>query len=290
MLSSQTGQGAVPVAARETTFTGFRRLPTELRLMIWEEFVRTPRIIYIGSPSDPFEVDGRFAIEINGIVREQACPLLRVSRESRHVAMKASLLLFSIQYPPLCRLSKTWATRGFGIRNCDVVVFDSDGSPFYKMAAEGETDKIANIIINVNVCCLNSATPLGGCVAGGFNLTQILGNEQCLKNMYCLIRDTRAWARRRHFELDDLRDFAPSQFPLYEQRLTAWPGRFREFPESLRSERHDLPDFWKTICALLNVGMEERKSGMMEMGLVTLVGKRFRGMNVIPLIQRAVIN
>ncbi|KAI1750733.1 hypothetical protein F4782DRAFT_508706, partial [Xylaria castorea] len=101
-LNTQTEQGAVPVAPGETTFIGFGRLLTELRLMIWEEFVRTLRIIYIDMIGDVFGVNRRLAIEFGGLVREQICPPLRHLSET-HMAT---------------------ITRNFGFRSCNFLPFD----------------------------------------------------------------------------------------------------------------------------------------------------------------------
>ncbi|KAI0858431.1 hypothetical protein F4860DRAFT_516816 [Xylaria cubensis] len=212
-MSSQPEQGAVPVTLGETTFTGFSRLPTELRLMIWEEFIRIPRIIRI-CYFEVVEIDRRFSIEIDGRPREQACPLLRVNRESRHVALGEPLLLFSLIS---ITLAERWESRHFGIRSCDVLLFDIPPCCMIGLRAEGDTDKIANIILTItgDINFPGAEVCWDSMIWEGVALIQELGNVQCLEKMYCLIRDV--WTKPKKpqlplLELNDLRDFDPSQF------------------------------------------------------------------------------
>ncbi|KAI0544736.1 hypothetical protein F4679DRAFT_563636 [Xylaria curta] len=255
-MSSQPEQGAVPVALGETTFTVFNCLPTELRNMIWEEFVRTPRIIVIGDLScvDARDVEARGpppSIEIDGRPREQTCPLLRVSRESRRVALREPLLLFSLQYP--MQYSMLFGIRHFGIRRHDVLYFEA--APLYRMMAEGDTDKITNIILNTDTRLLyksghrqqHAELEWDWVIQCALILIRELRNEQCLKNMYCLIRDSYRqhwwWMEETFLELNDLREIDPDQFlksepnldwyQRCEGHLKWWLHQFREVPENL---------------------------------------------------------
>ncbi|KAI1735622.1 hypothetical protein F4680DRAFT_434597 [Xylaria scruposa] len=256
-MSSQPEQGALPVVLGETTFTVFNRLPTELRLMIWEEFVRTPRIICIGEMGwvEVMVVDRRFSIEIDGRTREQTCPLLRVNRESRCVALREPLLLFSLQYPlntdPFTRRStqndRGTGVRHFGIRSCDVLFIHGDFNyALYEMTVEGDTDKIANVIFNIDAKPILRSFDLtftdppewDWVISLGLRLLRTFRNEQYLKNMYCLMRnedreDSKEERKLPPLELNDLRDLVPSQFRLFERQFAWWLRRFHELPKSL---------------------------------------------------------
>ncbi|KAI0449442.1 hypothetical protein F5B21DRAFT_48680 [Xylaria acuta] len=216
-----------------TTFTNFGTLPTELRLMIWEEFARTPRIIRIDQTGkyDKQHREGQFAIEIDGLVREQACPLLGVCRESRSVAMK-SMLLFTIGSRDRIR-ALYMDDRHFAIRSCDIVFFSGSSMGFQDIEPQGETNKIANIMLGAVICEIHGGTDSSESIwanwlAFGYSalrLTQHLGNRQHLERIYGLVHENNNPGEVKPFEMDQLRGFVPSQPPEYRRGLADWLKR-----------------------------------------------------------------
>ncbi|KAI8944555.1 hypothetical protein F4801DRAFT_205309 [Xylaria longipes] len=214
-----------------TTFTVFSNLPTELRLMIWEEFVRTPRIIRIDQTGkyDKKHREGQFTIEINGLVREQACPLLGTCRESRSVTVK-SILLFTIGSTDPT-ISPYIEVRHFAITSCDIAFFSGSTTGFYNIDAQGETNKIANIMLGESVRAIygntdSSESIWANWLSFGYSalrLSQKLGNRQYLENIYGLVHrtniDTGAVER---FEMDELCGFVPSLPPEYRRGVADW--------------------------------------------------------------------
>ncbi|TRX99088.1 hypothetical protein FHL15_000430 [Xylaria flabelliformis] len=82
------------------------------------------------------------------------------------------------------------------------------------------------------------------------NLTSKLSNREYLKNLYCLKRSPAAKGKTK-FELDDLRELAPAQFPEYEKDLERWLEEFCIFPGNLwawNSEHMALKEVWKNVA------------------------------------------
>ncbi|TRX88985.1 hypothetical protein FHL15_010107 [Xylaria flabelliformis] len=258
MMSSQPGKGAVPVALGETTLTGFSRLPAELRIMIWKEFVRIPRIICIGwfDGVRVMGVDRRFSIEIDGRTREQTCPLLRVNRESRRVALGEPLLLFSLKRLNILGIGiEKRNIRHFGIRSWDALYFEDPETFLQHLAGEGDSDKIANIILSYSNDIHRSGAKScwDSMIWEGVVLARHLRNVQCLEKIYCLIRDV--WTRPKKpqlppSELNDLRDFDPSQFLPAGEWLSNYRKFHQELPESLYAW-HSYPERREQILAVL---------------------------------------
>ncbi|KAI0465942.1 hypothetical protein F4859DRAFT_519572 [Xylaria cf. heliscus] len=217
-------------AVPSTTFPVFGNLPPELRLMIWEEFVRTPRVIRIDQTGkhDKKHQEGQFAIKINGLVREQACPLLGVCRESRSVVMK-SLLLFTIgSKDPVMALYRK--DRHFAISRSDVVFFSGSRVGFNDIKAQGDTHKIANIMLGATVHIIlgtmnTSESIWANWLAFGYSglrLTQRLNNRECLEKIYGLVHQSNNSGAVGPFDMDELCGFIPSQPPQFKRGLADW--------------------------------------------------------------------
>ncbi|KAI0407419.1 hypothetical protein F4802DRAFT_20915 [Xylaria palmicola] len=120
--------------AGATTFTVFNNFPSEIRAMIWEEYTHTPRVIRIFlKNTNNIKPDRSFKIKIDGAVREQACALLAVCRESRYYAMKDTILFHlnsrsDMDSSPLVlgQPNETSSLRGFAgfaVRSWDILLF-----------------------------------------------------------------------------------------------------------------------------------------------------------------------
>ncbi|KAI0204469.1 hypothetical protein F4808DRAFT_474981 [Astrocystis sublimbata] len=234
---------AAPIATGATAFSHFASLPLELRLMIWEEFVRTPRVIYFiidSAPSQPspgyqpspgFQPDPRFTIRVNGTKYEQACPLLRVNRESRHTAMK-NTLFFSIGIRDYNhRTGRFSDIRHFVFRRCDAVYFDyrdleAIGAQTAKMRY-GDTDKITNIIIGARPEVV-MATNTMGFIVDLLHILQLLKNIQSLESIRFLIL---RHSQHPSFELDDLLELSPKDCPKHRWYLERWQVSLRSLHE-----------------------------------------------------------
>ncbi|KAI1751611.1 hypothetical protein F4782DRAFT_180591 [Xylaria castorea] len=218
-----------------TTFTGFNKLPTELRLMIWEEFARTPRVIRIdlNGTWNKKHREGQFVIKINDRVREQACPLLGVCHESRSVAEK-SMLLFTIGSRDIRKIFST-GDRHFAIRSRDIVFFSGSRMGFGDIFVQGDTDKIANIMLGGrrsdiygDVGIESSERIWANWLAFGYSglrLAQYLGNRRHLEGIYGLVHGNKHTGAVRCFDMDDLCEFGPRHPPDYSCGFADWLKR-----------------------------------------------------------------
>ncbi|KAI0549344.1 hypothetical protein F4679DRAFT_584692 [Xylaria curta] len=236
----------------------FNSLPTEIRLLIWEEFVRIPRIIHIDALNHD-KTDHGFTCYFyppirseacnwrrpaNSIGRrpaksEQVCPLLGVNKESRWVALKLPLIHLEFHLPvPLRRqFQEREICHLFAIRSHDILFFEN--SEYLAMDAFHSllrVNNVANIMIDLDVRLINYqaayATPdwTELFVIALSLVVEILPEQEstkCLKNFYCLTRSPTAEAKTR-FELDDLRELDPKQFPEHERDLERWLDEFRD--------------------------------------------------------------
>ncbi|KAI0543766.1 hypothetical protein F4679DRAFT_590157 [Xylaria curta] len=228
---AQRASNSVRARVPATTFTGFGRFPAELRLMIWEEFTRTPRVIRIDQSGkwDTKHREGQFAIKINGIIREQACPLLGVCHESRHVAMK-SMLLFTISNDAEVHDGDYVGDRHFAIRSCDIVFFSGPSTRYKSLCGRGDTDKIANIMMGAHARTIRDSTDTAESMwkiwlefaVKGFCLVKRLGNKEHLKKTYGLLHEDINSGAVKHFGMDDLGEFVPNYPPEYKRCMTAW--------------------------------------------------------------------
>ncbi|KAI0441021.1 hypothetical protein F4803DRAFT_552533 [Xylaria telfairii] len=248
-IPSRARQGADLVTADENTFHLFSCLHPELRLMVWEEFIRIPRIIYVNMNNyDPAEVDSRFTIKVDGELREQACPLLRVSRESRYIAMKG-LFCFSLQL-------RAWSpdawleafNRMFVIRSCDFLFFDGEPSEFWLISGRGQTDKIANIIIAEGIDCVTEPGIVSMHVSNVCRLQYTLRIKR-LEKVYSVVYDPAIVSRQQlqPFGLDDLREFDPRQFPTHQNQFRRWGKGPGEDSRRLGSHLVALLTVWRVV-------------------------------------------
>ncbi|KAI0858190.1 hypothetical protein F4860DRAFT_517091 [Xylaria cubensis] len=246
---SQINQASknAPAGVPATTFTGFGNLPTELRLMIWEEFTRTPRVIRTDQTGkqDTKHREGQFAIKINGIFREQVCPLLGVCRESRSVAMKSKLLLFTIGN---VANAGSIGDRHFAIRSYDIVFFSCSEMRFEDLRMQGDTDKIVNIMMGEPV------HPIAGSIDSfksmwsswvafafrGLCLVERLGNNEHLKKTYGLVHQRNYRGEVKHFDMDDLSEFVPNPPPDYSRYMAGWL-EYRHIFSFLKGQENLMP-------------------------------------------------
>ncbi|KAI0445070.1 hypothetical protein F4803DRAFT_548481 [Xylaria telfairii] len=216
-----------------TTFTGFGKLPTELRLMIWEEFARTPRIIRVDETGmyDGRHRKGQFAIRIDGDFREQVCPLLGVCRESRTIAIK-DMLLFTLWSTDSLR-DIFMRNRHFAIRQHDIVFFSGSRTCYYDLHGKGDCDKIANIMLGERVCEIlgqknTSESIWANWLAFGYTalgLTSSLRNQKCLEKIYGLVHEDNNTGAVKPFEMDDLVGIVPSEPPEFQIGVANWLRR-----------------------------------------------------------------
>lgn len=173
--------------------------------MIWEEFIQIPRTIIIDIDVDKWCNRVRYrglTLKIKGATREQICPLLKVNRESRHLAMKY-MLFFSIYS------DNDISSHSFAISKYDVVYFQDPDLDISSIMVEGDTNKIANVMIASGPVGLDSYA-LGGILwkymeatQAGKGIVNKLGNMGSLKSLYCLLR---TWDTDKPCPID-LRDF-----------------------------------------------------------------------------------
>ncbi|KAI1749951.1 hypothetical protein F4782DRAFT_287176 [Xylaria castorea] len=260
--SSRTKQKpAIETTAGATTFNS---LPTEIRLMIWEEFVRIPRIIHIDIRGHENKAGRGFDCRFesctyggSGIKSEQVCPLVGVNHESRCVALKEPLMHFDIRAPvsKRKRFQKERTVRFFAVRSHDILFFGgSESWALWYFLGSGQAKNIANIMIDLDVRLINyqkaKATPNWRALFDtGATLTGRIHNRECLKNFYCLTWNPTI-NEERHFELDDLRGLTPEQFPGYRKDLERWLEEFRSFlgtcPESSEYFK-TLREVWRNV-------------------------------------------
>ncbi|KAI1273622.1 hypothetical protein F5Y07DRAFT_250798 [Xylaria sp. FL0933] len=215
----------------------FNLLPPEIRLMVWEEFVRTPRIIHI-DVLQAFPVVPRYSWSIfsNCGKREQVCPLLGVNHESRRVALKEPLILFDIQYPvsPRKRLHEDSTRRYFAIRSHDIVFFkNSESLPRHYMwtcAAEN----IANVMFDQDITQIIQGEPDASrrwlsMFKDAQSMIRQIRNLDHLQNLYCLTWDPAA-DNPGHFDLDNLQELTPESFPEHKEAFQSWLFEFDTFP------------------------------------------------------------
>ncbi|KAK5625748.1 hypothetical protein RRF57_001464 [Xylaria bambusicola] len=221
--------------------TSFNHLPTEIRLMIWEEYVRTPRIIRIDVLSEsPTKAEQGYTCQFRWDEyqgkSEQVCPLVGVNRESRYVALhalKESLIHFTmsvtIEKPKRFQAAVS-IRRTFSIRSHDVVFFDNSGSPILKRVwFNGSSSRVANIMVDLDVSDINyksyDAIPRWRKMfAMARDLTTYLGNGEHLQSIYCLMQD------RTHPASDKTLPYTID----YVQELT--PERSNRFPRERRGD------------------------------------------------------
>ncbi|KAI0189702.1 hypothetical protein EV127DRAFT_495649 [Xylaria flabelliformis] len=242
----------------------FNSLPTEIRLMIWEEFVRIPRIIHIDlfNPGDEenrgltcvFESHRQFGYTKS----EQLCPLLGVNHESRYVALKGPLIHLELHIPTPQRkyFQAERIPRFFAIRSHDVLFFENSESwTRSQISVRQNARNVANVMIDLDVHSINyrnaNATPEWSMLfEAGSNLTSLLSNRQSLKNFYCLTRSPAAKGKTG-FGFDDLRELAPEHFPRYKTDLERWLEEFRSFPGNMwgwNSEFRRLKEIWRNVA------------------------------------------
>ncbi|KAI0909134.1 hypothetical protein F4823DRAFT_449944 [Ustulina deusta] len=245
--------------------TTFNSLPTEIRLMIWEEFVRRPRIIHIDLYNIGVKSDRGFSCYFQSTTcyprkkSEQVCPFLGVNHESRYVALKEPLIHLDIAFPvlPRKRFRPDYIRCLFAIRSHDIVFFDGVESWVFNhmwIHNHPTANNIANIMIDLDIHHINyrnpDATPCWQemFTAGEF-LVNTLGNTERLESFYCLTRGPIA-REHGHFELDDLCGLAPGQFPGYKQNLKTWLKEFREFrgyPTIFENQFKAVKKAWKNV-------------------------------------------
>ncbi|KAI1150698.1 hypothetical protein F4825DRAFT_477760 [Nemania diffusa] len=215
--------------------------------MIWEEFVRTPRIIHVDLRAiDPGAYPG-YAVKIQLKDRipfwcastqvRQVCPILGVNRESRHIAMKEPLVIFALIIPMAHPeiFNDASVTHQFAMRRHDFLFIK--GCESWRLGQiwnSGTTSQIANVIIDIDVHNINyqSAGRIPRWIAlmrKGARITDLLKNKECLENFYCLMQDTTANGEQ-HLELDDLCELTVDRFPEHMHDLTTWLADFRKFP------------------------------------------------------------
>ncbi|KAI1734659.1 hypothetical protein F4680DRAFT_453683 [Xylaria scruposa] len=234
--ASNSARAGVPA----TTFTGFGKLPAELRLMIWEEFTRTPRIIRIDQSGkwDTKHREGQLAIKIDGTIREQVCPLLGVCRESRIVATK-SMLLFTISNDAEVYYGDRKGDRHFAIRSCDIVFFSGYKMRYNNFCGRGDADKIANIMMGAPVRTSESMWSIWLEFAWEcFCLVECLGNQEHLEKTYGLLHENKDNGAVNHFNMDDMSEFIPNYPPEYKRDMEDWLEHGNTFQEDLDTMPH----------------------------------------------------
>ncbi|KAI1348382.1 hypothetical protein F5Y01DRAFT_317810 [Xylaria sp. FL0043] len=242
--------------AQTTAFTIFGKLPTELRLEIWGYAVRVPRVIHVNPLSKwkPPERQG-LTIKVDGVMREQVCPLLLVNWECRNVAKKG-LLLFDISM----YTDETYVVdkhgipaHYFAIRKHDIVHFRNSREHCLGEITRirGESEKITNVMVDLTVD--RNSGWWHWVIRFAFNITEQLGNRQYLENLYCLWWNS---GRQRNdaFELDDLHKFSTEQFPEHKELLLKWERWSRWSHVQLMTinmdsydDYHDLTKMWKEV-------------------------------------------
>ncbi|KAJ8126251.1 hypothetical protein O1611_g7386 [Lasiodiplodia mahajangana] len=234
----------------------FNKLPPEIRTMIVEEVIRSPRIIHIDLLAEDPGLYPGYTVKIknNRIYSQcsQVCPLLGVSRQVRQIAMKEPLIVFDLQMSPVRgkRFHPRSGSYSFAIRRHDFLFFRGSESVRLDSASWGyRTLQIANVIIDLDVRSINyrnpGATPKWmDMISTVMTVTNILRNLECLENVYCLMQNPRT-DKKRHFELDDLRELTPGRFPKHARALTTWLeefgrlyGKISESPFNYHKEEH----------------------------------------------------
>ncbi|KAI1163365.1 hypothetical protein F5B18DRAFT_672133 [Nemania serpens] len=171
-----------------TSLPKFPQLPAELRLMIWEEFMRYPRVVPLAWRARRRPRPG---IKIDGITRQAVPPLLLVNCESRSVAMK-SLLVFSFQLPNPDRYVH------MAMSSYDILLFD-DVLRTREAKAKGDSHKISNLMVvsNNRPDDREDYNPSAGHVPHIWHVTasraivafKLLGNENSLETLYCMLNE-----------------------------------------------------------------------------------------------------
>ncbi|TRX89458.1 hypothetical protein FHL15_009627 [Xylaria flabelliformis] len=220
---------SAPAGVPAITFIGFGNLPTELRLMIWEQFTRVPRVIRTDQVGkrDTKHRESQFAIKINGIVREQVCPLLGVCRESRIVAMKSKLLLFTIGN---ALKAGSAGDHHFAIRSCDIVFFSCSKMQFQDLSLRGDTDKIVNMMMGEPVHAIRGSIDSSESIWSnwiafafeGLRLVERLGNKEHLEKTYGLLHEKKYSDEVKNFDMNDLSEFVPNPPPGCSRYVMGW--------------------------------------------------------------------
>ncbi|KAJ2987285.1 hypothetical protein NUW58_g4592 [Xylaria curta] len=230
-MPTQAPGGAARKGLARVTFPQFNRLSPEVRLMIWEEFILTPRIIRIDLTTkyDKKHRKGQLSIKIDGVTREQVCPLLGVCYESRQAALK-SLLLFTSRYGS--GLIYQHCCRHFAIRSWDIVFFSGSKFSFRDLHTEGDTETIGNIMLGASAPLLQggyASRRLKWSIFGGsaWNLVRGLNNIHNLKNIYCLVHNSYTSALPV-FDLDRIGELDPDKFPDCKEKLVEWVTDFHQ--------------------------------------------------------------
>ncbi|KAI0530398.1 hypothetical protein GGR58DRAFT_524586 [Xylaria digitata] len=256
--------------------TSFNHLPAEIRLMIWEEFVRTPRIIRIDMANKPTQADLGYTCIFESVTSyptksEQVCPLLGVCHESRYVALKEPFIHFRVEYSALQRKRfsvDNYIRRNLSIRSHDIVFFyNSESLLLQYMYKRGNTASIANIMIDLDVSRVDyknlEAVPCWKEMFSlGNRLVRDLGNKECLKSIYCLFRDSTDLTldEPHQYDLDNIQELTRkrlSQFPKYRENLRKWLQEYAIFPRTLNGytvwSSEDLTlvrNVWKNISVV----------------------------------------
>ncbi|KAI0517886.1 hypothetical protein F5B22DRAFT_645592 [Xylaria bambusicola] len=228
----------------------FNHLPTEIRVMIWEEYVRTPRIIRIDVLKEtPTKAEQGYVVRFRADEyqgkSEQVCPLVGVNRESRYVAlhaMKESLIHFTVS----CNIEKpkrfqptSSIRRNFSIRSHDVVFFENSGSStFRRMWLYGDTPRITNVMVDLDVSDINymsnDAIPQWeDMFEMAQHLTKELKNKEHLQNIYCLMRNDKTLL----YGIDSVQELTPERLYLFpkerEGDLLQWLQEFDIFLQAV---------------------------------------------------------
>ncbi|KAI1351579.1 hypothetical protein F5Y01DRAFT_110084 [Xylaria sp. FL0043] len=220
----------------------FNLLPLEIRLMVWEEFVRTPRIIHIDVlQAFPVVCGYSWSMFSRCGKREQVCPLLGVNHESRRVALKEPLIQFDIQYPvsPRKRLHEDFARRYFAIRSHDIVFFKNSESLSRHYMWTYTAQNIVNVMFDQDITQIIHGEPDAPrrwlpMFTDAQGLIRQLKNLDHLQNLYCLTWDPAA-DEPEHFDLDNLQELTPKSFPKHKKALQRWLFAFDTFPIPTRS-------------------------------------------------------
>ncbi|KAI0816500.1 hypothetical protein GGR55DRAFT_627191, partial [Xylaria sp. FL0064] len=215
----------------------FNLLPPEIRLMIWEEFVRTPRIIHIDVlRAFPVVRGYSWSTFSNRGKREQVCPLLGVNHESRRVALKEPLIQFDIQYPlsPRKRLHEDFARRYFAIRSHDIVFFKNSESMSRIYMWTTTAENIVNVMFDQDITQIIHEEPdapprWSSMFRDAQSLIRQLKNLDHMQNLYCLTWDPAA-DNTEHFDMDNLQEFTPESFPEHKEALQKWLLEFDTYP------------------------------------------------------------
>ncbi|KAK5630895.1 hypothetical protein RRF57_006610 [Xylaria bambusicola] len=207
---------------QRVTFKKFSSLPTEIRLQIWEQYVLTPRIIKVVYNLESRPYGRGHTIKMDGVKREQVCPLLLVSRESRYVALREPLILFGLSQFGKYHLR-------FAIRPHDIMFFEHNVCSWLFQSIEGDTSKIANIMFRWELePDVKYEDRFMEIIERGIYVSKELRAWDNLENLYFLVDNPRVLLHRR-WGWDDLHEVVPDKFPKYKDTLRMFPKLLRQY-------------------------------------------------------------